>query len=102
MTVIQMSVRELTRLRMVIDLADGRLTVQAAATLMSVCRTTIGLIQLAIHLPGKSPCSSLCIPERYRHRPPFRRLAQASRLLVRLRRDDNNISSRGSRLTNPS
>ena len=36
MTVIQMSVAELSRLRMMIELADGRLTVAAAGTLMGV------------------------------------------------------------------
>jgi Winged helix-turn helix len=38
MTVIQMSDRELSRLRVMIDLTDGRLTPEAAATLMSVGR----------------------------------------------------------------
>jgi hypothetical protein len=36
MTVIQLSVAELSRLRVMIDLADGRLTVEAAGTLMGV------------------------------------------------------------------
>ena len=36
MTVIQMSERELTRLRVLIDLSDQRLTVEAAARLMGV------------------------------------------------------------------
>jgi hypothetical protein len=36
--VIQMSDRELTRLRVMIDLADDRLTVDAAATLMGLGR----------------------------------------------------------------
>ncbi len=34
MTVIQMSGQELTRLRIMIDLADGRITVEATAALM--------------------------------------------------------------------
>ena len=40
MTVIQMSDRELTRLRVMIDLADGRLTTETAAALQqfSLCR----------------------------------------------------------------
>ena len=38
MTVIQMSHRELSRLRVVVDLTDGRLTVEAAAELMGVGR----------------------------------------------------------------
>jgi hypothetical protein len=33
MTVIQMSDRELTRLRVMIDLADGRLTVEGSAAI---------------------------------------------------------------------
>jgi hypothetical protein len=36
MTVIQMSERELTLLRVLIDLSDKRLTVDAAGTLMGV------------------------------------------------------------------
>ena len=39
--VIQMSDRELTRLRVMIDLADDRLTVDAAATLMGLGRRQI-------------------------------------------------------------
>ena len=39
--VIQMSDRELTRLRVMIDLADDRLTVDAAAT-MATIRTSYG------------------------------------------------------------
>jgi hypothetical protein len=41
MTVIQMSDRELTRLRVMIDLADGRLTPEAAATLMGIGRRQV-------------------------------------------------------------
>jgi hypothetical protein len=36
MTVIEMSEREVTRLRVLIDLSDKRLTVEAAATLMGL------------------------------------------------------------------
>jgi hypothetical protein len=39
--VIQMSDRELTRLRVMIDLTDNRLTVDSAATLMSLGRRQI-------------------------------------------------------------
>jgi hypothetical protein len=39
--VIEMSDRELTRLRVMIDLADDRLTVDAAATLMGLGRRQI-------------------------------------------------------------
>jgi hypothetical protein len=41
MTVIQMSDRELTRLRVMIDLTDGRLTPEAAATLMGLGRRQV-------------------------------------------------------------
>ena len=41
--VIEMSDRELTRLRVMIDLADDRLTVDAAATLMGLGRRQINL-----------------------------------------------------------
>jgi hypothetical protein len=36
MTVIQMSGQELTRLRIMIDLADNRITIEAAAALMGL------------------------------------------------------------------
>ena len=38
MMVIQMSGQELTRLRIMIDLADGRITAEVAATLMGLGR----------------------------------------------------------------
>ena len=41
MTVIQMSDRELTRLRVMIDLSDGRLTLEAAGTLMGIGRRQV-------------------------------------------------------------
>ena len=41
MTVIQMSDRELTRLRVMIDLGDGRLTLEAAGTLMGIGRRQV-------------------------------------------------------------
>jgi hypothetical protein len=41
MTVIQMSERELTRLRVLIDLSDRRLSVEAAARLMGVGRRQV-------------------------------------------------------------
>jgi hypothetical protein len=54
MTVIQMSDRELTRLRVMIDLADGRLTVEAAATLMSVGRRQVFRLRHAFEAGGPS------------------------------------------------
>ena len=41
MTVIQVSDRELSRLRVIVDLVDGRLTVEAAATLMGIGRRQV-------------------------------------------------------------
>jgi Helix-turn-helix domain len=41
MTVIQMSGQELTRLRIMIDLADGRITVEATAALMGLGRRQV-------------------------------------------------------------
>ena len=41
MTVVRMSDRELTRLHVMIDLTDGRLTPEAAATLMGLARRQV-------------------------------------------------------------
>src|SRR5271166_759866 len=54
MTVIQMSVRELTRVRVMIDLADGRLTVDAAAELMRVGRRQVFRLRRAFAADGPS------------------------------------------------
>jgi Winged helix-turn helix len=54
MTVIQMSDRELTRLRVMIDLADGRLTVETAATLMSMGRRQVFRLRRAFEVGGPS------------------------------------------------
>jgi hypothetical protein len=54
MTVIQMSDRELTRLRVMIDFADGRLTVEAAATLMSLGRRQLFRLRRAFVSGGPS------------------------------------------------
>jgi hypothetical protein len=48
MTVIQMSDRELTRLRVMIDLADGRLTPAAAGTLMGIGRRQVFRLRRAL------------------------------------------------------
>ena len=45
---IQMSDRELTRLRVMIDLADDRLTVDAAATLMGLSRRQLYRLRGAV------------------------------------------------------
>jgi hypothetical protein len=59
MTVIQMSGQELTRLRIMIDLADNRITIEAAAALMGLGRR-----------PG-FPVAS-CLQCRWRTGPDFR------------------------------
>jgi hypothetical protein len=52
MTVIQMSDRELTRLRVMIDLADGRLTPEAAATLMGIGRRQVFRLRRSFEADG--------------------------------------------------
>ena len=52
MTVIQMSDRELTRLRVMIDLTDGRLTAEAAAALMSIGRRQLFRLRRAFASDG--------------------------------------------------
>jgi hypothetical protein len=52
MTVIQMSERELTRLRVLIDLSDKRLTVDAAGTLMGVERRQVYRLRRAFATDG--------------------------------------------------
>jgi hypothetical protein len=54
MAVIQMSDRELTRLRVMIDLADGRLTVETAATLMCMGRRQVFRLRRAFEVGGPS------------------------------------------------
>jgi hypothetical protein len=68
MTVIQMSDRELTRLRVMIDLTDGRLTAEAAATLMSIGRRQLFRLRRAFASDGPSALIS-----RKRGRPSNRK-----------------------------
>jgi hypothetical protein len=56
--VIQISDRELTRLRVMIDLADDRLTVDAAATLMGLGRRQIYRLRRAFSLDGRAVLAS--------------------------------------------
>src|SRR5580698_8360604 len=56
--VIQMSDRELTRLRVMIDLADERLTVDAAATLMGLGRRQIYRLRRAFSAHGPTGLAS--------------------------------------------
>ena len=52
MAVIQMSERELTRLRVLIDLADNRLTAEAAGTLIGVGRRQVYRLRRAFASGG--------------------------------------------------
>src|SRR6202050_1549864 len=74
MAVIQMSERELSRLRVMIDLADGRLTVEAAGTLMGVGRRQVFRLCRAFAAAGASGLVS-----RKRGRPSNRRRGAAFR-----------------------
>jgi hypothetical protein len=68
MTVIQMSDRELSRLRVMIDLADGRLTLEAAGTLMGIGRRQVFRLCRAFEASGASlddrrtNCNSPAVP----------------------------------------
>ncbi len=68
MTVIQMSDRELSRRRVMVDLADGRLTVGAAATLMCLGRRQVFRLRRAFEATGPSALAS-----RKRGRPSNRK-----------------------------
>jgi Winged helix-turn helix len=75
MTVIQMSERELTRLRVLIDLSDRRLTVEAAARLMGVGRRQVYRLGRAFAADGPVALVSRkrgC-PSNHRHGETFRR-----------------------------
>jgi hypothetical protein len=54
MTVIQMSDRELSRLRVMIDLGDGRLTLEAAGALMDIGRRQVFRLRRAFEGGGAS------------------------------------------------
>ena len=56
--VIRMSDRELTRLRVMIDLADDRLTVDAAATLMGLGRRGCSRLRRAFSADGPAGLTS--------------------------------------------
>jgi hypothetical protein len=73
--VIQMSDRGLTRLRVMIDLADGRLMVEAAATLMGLGRRQIFRLRRAFAADGPSALASRKCghPSNRRHDEAFRR-----------------------------
>src|SRR3954470_20229885 len=75
--VIQMSDRELTRLRVMIDLADGRLTVDAAATLTRLGRRQIYRLRHALAVDGPAGLAS-----RKRGRPSNRKHGEIFRAMV--------------------
>ena len=77
MTVIQMSDRELSRLRVMIDLADGRLTVDAAATLVGLGRRQVHRLRRAFSADGPAGLAS-----RKRGRPSNRRRGEVFRATV--------------------
>jgi hypothetical protein len=77
MTVIHMSGQELTRLRIMIDLADGRITVEAAAALMGRGRRQIFRLRRAFATEGASALIS-----RKRGRPSNRHHGETFRRVV--------------------
>jgi hypothetical protein len=76
--VIQMSDRELTRLRVMIDLADGRLTVAAAATLVELGPRQIHRLRRAFSAHGPAGFAS-----RKRGRPSDRKRGDGGRAVGR-------------------
>ena len=77
MTVFQMSDRELSRLRVMIDLADGRLTVEAAATLMGMGRRQAFRLRRAFSVAGPA-----CLISKSRGRPSNRQHGRTFRSTV--------------------
>jgi Helix-turn-helix domain len=75
--VIEMSDRELTRLRVMIDLADDRLTVDAAATLMGLGRRQIYRLRRIFSADGPAGLAS-----RKRGRPSNRKRGETFRATV--------------------
>src|SRR5271169_6490952 len=75
MTVIQMSGQELTRLRIMIDWADGRITVEATAALMGLGRRQVFRLRRAFAADGASALSSRKRgrPSNHQHGETFRR-----------------------------
>jgi hypothetical protein len=79
MAVIQMSERELTRLRVLIDLSDRRLTVEAAGTLMGVGRRQVYRLRCALAADGPVALASRKRGRagNHRHGETFRRTVLA-------------------------
>jgi Helix-turn-helix domain len=77
MTVIQVSQRELSRLRVMIDLSDGRLTARAAGELMGIGRRQVYRLRRAFEAAGPSGLLS-----KKRGRPSNRRYGASFRRAV--------------------
>src|SRR5580700_10932180 len=77
MTVMQMSERELTRLRVLIDLSDRRLTVEAAGGLMGVGRRQVYRLRHAFAADG-----TVALVSRKRGRPRNHRRGETFRRTV--------------------
>src|SRR3984957_14548610 len=79
MTVIQMSGQELTRLRIMIDLADNRITIEAAAALMGLGRRQVFRLRRAFSADGAPALISgkRGRPSNRRHGETFRRTVLA-------------------------
>jgi hypothetical protein len=79
MTVIQMSERELARLRVLIDLSDNRLTVEAASPLMGLGRRQVYRLRRAFVIDGATAVVSRKRgrPSNHRHGETFRRTVLA-------------------------
>jgi hypothetical protein len=77
MAVIQMSDRELTRLRVLIDVVDGRLTIEAAAVLLGLGRRQVFRLRHAFAADGPAALIS-----RRRGRPSNRRRSETFRRTV--------------------
>ena len=79
MTVIQMSERELTRLRVLIDLSDKRLTVEAAGTLLGLGRRQVYRLWRGFAVDGATAVVSRKRgrPSNHRHGETFRRTVLA-------------------------
>ena len=77
MAVIPMGDRELTRLRVMVDLADGRLTVDAAAALMRIGRRQVDRLRSAFAANGPAALASRKRgrPSNRKHGDAFRRTA---------------------------
>ncbi len=93
MAVIQMSERELTRLRVLIDLSDDRLTIEAAGTLLGLGRRQVYRLRRAFAAEGPTALVSRKRGRagNHRHGETFRRT------VLSLVREHYGVSARRSR-----